>query len=191
MLKQKDVLTTGQVARICNVAPRTVTKWFDSGKLHGYRIPGSRDRRIPFNELIRFMKAHDIPTGAIEKGAIRILIIDSDLINADRLAQSLLDKGSFDIRTASTGFDAGLSAQKFLPNIVLINLLCPDIDAQQICTYIRRQDDLKDCKIIALAATLGQAETEALCKKGFDAAAPAGANLDTLLTTIQQTYSIL
>ena len=44
--KVKDVLTTGEVAKICNVAPRTVSKWFDSGALHGYRIPGSKDRRI-------------------------------------------------------------------------------------------------------------------------------------------------
>src|SRR6478736_2719268 len=53
--KVKDVLTTGEVAKICNVAPRTVSKWFDSGALHGYRIPGSKDRRIPLNQLIRFM----------------------------------------------------------------------------------------------------------------------------------------
>ena len=33
--KVKDVLTTGEVAKICNVAPRTVSKWFDSGALHG------------------------------------------------------------------------------------------------------------------------------------------------------------
>src|SRR4051812_28109101 len=43
-MKIKDVLTTGEVAKICNVAPRTVSKWFDSGALHGYRIPGSKDR---------------------------------------------------------------------------------------------------------------------------------------------------
>ena len=68
MQKKKDVLTTGQVAQICNVAPRTVTKWFDAGQLKGYRIPGSRDRRIPTAEQIRFMKAHNIPTDALELG---------------------------------------------------------------------------------------------------------------------------
>ena len=36
------VFTTGQVAKICKVAPRTVSKWFDSGRLKGYRIPGSQ-----------------------------------------------------------------------------------------------------------------------------------------------------
>jgi excisionase family DNA binding protein len=47
----KKVFTTGQVAKICKVAPRTVSKWFDSGRLRGYRIPGSQDRRIPREQL--------------------------------------------------------------------------------------------------------------------------------------------
>ena len=61
MAKGKKVLTTGEVAEICNVASRTVGKWFDKKLLNGYRIPGSRDRRIPIPELIAFMKKYDIP----------------------------------------------------------------------------------------------------------------------------------
>ena len=53
----KKVFTTGQVAKICKVAPRTVSKWFDSGRLRGYRIPGSQDRRIPREHLIKFLEA--------------------------------------------------------------------------------------------------------------------------------------
>jgi len=40
------VFTTGQVAKICKVAPRTVSKWFDSGRLKGYRIPGSPGSQV-------------------------------------------------------------------------------------------------------------------------------------------------
>jgi len=61
MAKGKKVLTTGEVAAVCNVASRTVGKWFDGGLLKGYRIPGSRDRRIPVAELVRFMKEYGIP----------------------------------------------------------------------------------------------------------------------------------
>ena len=62
----KKVFTTGQVAKICKVAPRTVSKWFDSGRLRGYRIPGSQDRRIPREQLIRFLKEHGMPLGELE-----------------------------------------------------------------------------------------------------------------------------
>jgi hypothetical protein len=47
--------TTGEVGVICDVAPRTVLKWFDSGKLKGYRIPCSKDRRIPREQLREFL----------------------------------------------------------------------------------------------------------------------------------------
>ena len=74
----EDILTTGEVAKICNVAPRTVSKWFDSGQLRGYRIPGSKDRRIPLNALIRFMKAHNIPLDGLQSGHTRVLIVDDE-----------------------------------------------------------------------------------------------------------------
>ena len=61
MAKGRKVLTTGEVAEVCNVASRTVSKWFDKKLLKGYRIPGSRDRRIPIAELVAFMKEYEIP----------------------------------------------------------------------------------------------------------------------------------
>lgn len=58
---RKKVFTTGNIAEICGVAPRTVSKWFDAGRIKGWRIPGSRDRRIPRENLIKFMKDSGIP----------------------------------------------------------------------------------------------------------------------------------
>jgi len=65
-MTSNDVFTTGQVAKICKVAPRTVSKWFDSGRLKGYRIPGSQDRRIPRKYLIEFMTEYEIPIEYLE-----------------------------------------------------------------------------------------------------------------------------
>jgi hypothetical protein len=61
MAKADKVLTTGQVAEICNASVRTVSKWFDIGLLRGYILPGSKDRRIPVNELVSFMQEHNMP----------------------------------------------------------------------------------------------------------------------------------
>ena len=68
----KKVFTTGQVAKICKVAPRTVSKWFDSGRLRGYRIPGSQDRRIPREHLIKFLKENSMPLGALEEEGVEV-----------------------------------------------------------------------------------------------------------------------
>jgi predicted site-specific integrase-resolvase len=64
MAKGDKVLSSGEVAQICHVAPRTAQKWIDAGLLKGYRIPGSRDRRVPVEEMFRFMKEHGIPVPA-------------------------------------------------------------------------------------------------------------------------------
>lgn len=53
--------TTGEVAQICLVSPRTAGKWVDSGRLGGFRIPGSNDRRVPREALATFMSESGMP----------------------------------------------------------------------------------------------------------------------------------
>src|SRR5512146_2020589 len=105
---QKDVLTTGEVARICHVAPRTVTKWFDTGKLRGYRIPGSRDRRIPRPQLLAFMRAHGIPIDVLEQTATRVLIVGG----SEAFRQELERIDRYQVHLAVNRFEAGMLAQQ-------------------------------------------------------------------------------
>lgn len=191
MQKRKDVLTTGQVAQICNVAPRTVTKWFDSGQLKGYRIPGSKDRRIPTNELVRFMKAHDIPTDELEIGQMRILIIDTDWEYSKKMAATFQEKKNYQVHTASNSFDAGLMAQKIIPHIIMINLMAQDIDAAQVCKYIRSNPELAGGKVVAIAENLGENEASALLGKGFDAVLTHPDNFDEAAAIVEQLSAII
>ena len=168
MAKGKNVLTTGDVAKICNVAPRTVSKWFDSGQLKGYRIPSSKDRRIPVSELIRFMKAHNMPTTTLPVGKTRVLVVDSNNDAASALAGTLQTKADYEVQTVQSNFETGVIAQKFAPHVLLINLLAEDIDATGICKSIHANGDLQTIKIIALANQLSDSESAALLQKGFD-----------------------
>jgi excisionase family DNA binding protein len=168
MAKGKNVLTTGDVAKICNVAPRTVSKWFDSGQLKGYRIPGSKDRRIPVSELIRFMKAHNMPTTALLTDKIRVLVVDSNTNVATDLVNSLRSKTDYEVRTVHSNFDTGTTVQKFVPHVLLVNLFAKGIDATGICKSIHANEDLQTTRIIALANQLNESESAALLQKGFD-----------------------
>ncbi|HAL46109.1 MAG: hypothetical protein A2Y12_06690 [Planctomycetes bacterium GWF2_42_9] len=189
--KRKDILTTGQVAQICKVAPRTVTKWFDSGQLKGYRIPGGRDRRIPTSELLRFMKSHNMPTDQLEHDKIRILIVDSDWQLANNTAAELRKMPVYDIETAGSGFDAGLIAQKFEPHVILINLMAAGIDADHICSNIRNNEDLQTTKVIAFAEGVKQNEIGAVLKKGYDACLTNSSDISEIIKTINQVTSII
>lgn len=189
--KRKDILTTGQVAQICKVAPRTVTKWFDSGQLKGYRIPGGRDRRIPAAELIRFMKTHNMPTDQLEHDRVRILIIDNDWQMANTLAESLRKNPSLGVETANSGFDAGLIAQKLAPHVILINLMASDIDADHICKNVRKNPELETTKVIALAEGLKQNEAQAVLNKGYDFCITDTSDIAEITKTINQATAII
>ncbi len=177
MAKGKNVLTTGDVAKICNVAPRTVSKWFDNGQLKGYRIPGSKDRRIPIGELVRFMKAHDMPTDTLAVGKLRVLVVDSDPGDAANLVNAIAAKADYEIRTVDNDFEAGICAGKFAPHVIVINLFAQGIDAAEICRTIRETEELETVKIIALARGLSESEGEMLLRQGYDACVRDGADV--------------
>jgi excisionase family DNA binding protein len=61
-----DIFTTAQVASICKVSPRTVNKWFDSGRLRGYRTTGSQIRQVPRANLVQFLQEHGMPLGELD-----------------------------------------------------------------------------------------------------------------------------
>jgi len=191
MSKGKNVLTTGDVAKICNVAPRTVSKWFDSGQLRGYRIPGSKDRRIPVNELIKFMKVNKIPATALAVGKIRVLLVDSDGRMTLDLAENLRQKADYEVQISKTNFQTGAAILKFAPHVVLINLLAEDIDADSICKNIQADEDLQAVRLIAIANRLTESEAEALLQKGFDGYISDAANLDEIIKKIEEATSII
>ncbi len=191
MAKGKNVLTTGDVAGICNVAARTVSKWFDHGQLKGYRIPGSKDRRIPVSELMRFMKEHNIPATRLPVGKIRVLIVDSNVGAVSALADTLRSRGDYGVQTARSNFETGIVAQEFAPHFLLINLLAEGIDAPEICKSIRNNNgDLQTVKIIALANQLSDSESVALLQKGFDGYISNPANATEVIKKIEEATAI-
>jgi len=191
MAKGKDVLTTGDVAKICHVAPRTVSKWFDNGQLKGYRIPGSKDRRIPVSELIRFMKMHNMPTSALPVGKIRVLIADSNEETASALSDVLQNEADYEVKTVRSNFGTGAIVHKFAPHVLLVSLLSEEIDAMSICESIHTHEDLRTIKIIALVNGLSDSETEALLQKGFDGYVPYSADAKEVIRRIEEATAII
>lgn len=169
MNSEKDVLTTGEVAKICNVAPRTVSKWFDSGQLKGYRIPGSKDRRIPLNNLIQFMKAHGIPLDGVMSGKTRVLVVDDEKDITDALRKLLAEQAGYEVRTASNGFEAGIECEKFKPHVMILDLhLGAEGEAKNVASMIRQNDDFAMTHIVAMSGKLTDGQAMGLRQQGFD-----------------------
>src|SRR4030042_601475 len=120
MEKIKDLFTTGEAADICQVSQQTIIRCFDSGKLDGFRVPGSKFRRIPRESLIKFMKENNIPLSNLSvAGKRKVLIVDDDMEIVELLVDVLTRDGRFEVRTATSGYDAGLMTQQFPPDCLL------------------------------------------------------------------------
>lgn len=168
---EKDVLTTGEVAKICNVAPRTVSKWFDSGSLRGYRIPGSKDRRIPVSELIKFMRAHGIPMDGITSGRTRVLIVDDETEITSVLLKVLTEQTNYEVKVAPSAFEAGMECERFKPHVVLLDIHLGDGatgDARQVAKIVRENDNLQMTRIVAMSSKLTDGQAQGLRSMGFD-----------------------
>lgn len=166
---RKNVLTTGEVARICNVAPRTVSKWFDAGHLRGYRIPGSKDRRIPMSQLIRFMQAHGIPLNGLETGNRRILLLDGDAESATRLRERIPTYGAWELAWASSPFEAGIMFSEVRPHILLVDLGSLGSSPRELASVIRATCDLRQTCLVATGQGMMDGEGQGLLQMGFDA----------------------
>lgn len=164
----KEVYTTGDVARICKISQQTVIRCFDRGDLQGFRVPGSRFRRIPRRSLLQFMRRHDIPLERLEPGKKRILVVDDDEAIVEMFTELLERDGRFEVGTASSGFDAGLMCDKFSPLLMLLDFKLPDINGNIVCRGIRANPEFDHMKIIIVSGVADPEEVEELLAAGAD-----------------------
>jgi excisionase family DNA binding protein len=185
---QKEVLTTGEVARICRVAPRTVSKWVDSGKLRGYRIPGSRDRRIPLPQLIAFMRAHNIPLEGLDQGVCRIIVLSTD--SPGELARQVNSAGRYDLRVAHNEFQAGMIAQQFRPHVVVVDLSDDQRETLAVCQRIKNADGMEAAKVLAVTgASAAGRQLEAT--RAFDGFLARPVSAGSLLAAVEKATNFM
>ncbi|MCX5634797.1 MAG: response regulator [Planctomycetota bacterium] len=164
----KDLFTTGEAADICNVSQQTIIRCFDSGKVQGFRVPGSRFRRIPRSNLVKFMKDHNIPFGNLDSGKRKVLIVDDDAEIVELLVDVLTRDGRFEIKTAASGYEAGIQTQQFRPDLILLDYMLPDVNGNVVCQTIRKNPEFEHIKIIIVSGVVKRDEIEQLLKSGAE-----------------------
>lgn len=166
----KDVYTTGEVAKICNVTIRTVIKWFESGALKGFKIPNSRDRRIPHASLVEFMTENGLPLDKLEmSNKKRILVADDEKGILFVFQKFLDDVGIFEVETASSGYEAGIKTISFRPHLLILDHMLGDTTSREVSSSLRQNPELSAMKIIVMSGYLSDDDVEEILANGVDA----------------------
>lgn len=183
-MKAKAVYTTGEAAEICKLSQQTIIRCFDNGQLKGFRVPGSKFRRIPHDALLQFMKANSIPLDSLDGDKIRVLVVDDDPEIVELFVEVLESDGRFEVATAQTGYDAGLQTLQFRPNVVVLDFMLPDINGNVVCKTIRQNPDLSHIRILIISGMVSPAEVEGLKQAGADDFIKKPFNIETVIQRI-------
>ena len=182
--RHKTVFTTGEVAEICGLSQQTIIRCFDNGQLGGFRVPGSKFRRIPRDHLLKFMKEHSMPLDMLESDKIKVLVVDDDPDLVDLFVDALAQDGRFETRTARTGFDAGVEANRFRPDAVVLDYMLPDVNGNVVCQTIRESEDLRHIRILIISGVIKRSEIDALLAAGADDFIKKPFNISTVIDRV-------
>ena len=166
--RMKTVFTTGEAAKVCKVSQQTIIRCFDNGQLKGFRVPGSRFRRIPREALYKFMKDNGIPTDALESGKRKVLLVDDDAELVELMTKVLEEDGRFEVRIASNGFDAGMMVKEYRPDLIVLDVMLPDINGKEVCHRVRADTALEDVRILCISGMIEEDKIQELRLSGAD-----------------------
>ncbi len=186
----KKVFTTGEAAEVCKVSQQTIIRCFDAGRLQGFRVPGSRFRRIPREDLVRFMRENDIPTEALVSGPRTVLAVDDDEAILDLYRDALARHGDYEVITATTGYDAGMFTEQHKPELIILDYMLPDVNGNVVCERVRAHPELAATRILFVSGVIEQAEVEGLLAAGGDDFLRKPFDINTLLAKVDELMGV-
>ena len=186
----KTVFTTGEAAKICKVSQQTVIRCFDSGQLKGFRVPGSRFRRIPREHLFAFMRENGIPTDALESGKRKILVVDDDVELVELITDVLERDGRFEVRSVNNGFDAGMMVKDYKPDLIVLDVMLPDINGKEVCQRVRSDKSMDSVQIICISGMVEEDKVDGLRQAGANDFMRKPFEVDRLIERICQLLEI-
>ncbi|MCK5580169.1 MAG: response regulator [Candidatus Omnitrophica bacterium] len=188
---EKKALTTYEIARYCDVNPRTVTQWISDGKIRAYRTPGNHSR-VKRQDFLEFLKEYNIPIPKefvlkdIQNEKKRILIVDDDENMALSIERTLKIGKEYQLETAFDGFDAGRKVAEFKPDLVILDIKMPGMDGYEVTQRIKKMPQLFNTKIIAISAFFDQDGKNKILSLGANVCLDKPFNKEELLRKIKE-----
>lgn len=152
---EKKVYTTGQVAKICGVSLSTAKRWVERGEIKGFRLPRSGEWRVTKQELVNFMERNAFPIDdLIASERKKILVVDDDETILALFKKILSKEERFDLELSQGGYEACMKIGRFKPDLVILDVMMPDIDGLEVARVIKESKENKNISILFISGYL-------------------------------------
>jgi len=115
--------------------------------------------------------------GDLEDEAMaKVLLVGQDQVLIENLKQKLPLDRSFKVAVAASGFEAGIQAESFHPDCIIVDFSIGRVEALQICQNLRRNPEYAETILIALlpddgsSTSFDRSTINETFKKPFDVA---------------------
>lgn len=174
-IEDRDWISTTEAAAMLELSHMTIIRRFDAGDLKGFRVPGSRFRRIPKENLREFADLHGLPLKGLDSvepttqpaRKQRVLIVDDD-VHLASIIQKVLLTDNWEVKIATNGFDAGFAAIRFKPDLVLLDIMLPGMDGRDAARQIRSDPQLVHTRILAITGLRDERSIKEMFEAGVD-----------------------
>lgn len=149
--KGKKGISLGKVAEFCGVTRKTILRWVQDGLLPSFKLPGGHHRVLP-DDLAVFLREHDmpVPPHLLEEERKRVLVADDDP-HILRLIKDLLQP-YFVIQQANNGVEACIRLGAEKPDLLVLDILMPNMDGIEVLRQMRKDDHLAGTKVVVTSA---------------------------------------
>lgn len=96
-----------------------------------------------------------------------ILIVDDDLITIKLLSESFR-KENFLIATAKDGLDAMVYLKNHKPDLMILDIMMPELNGYEVCQYVKLNESLKDLPILLFTVREKELSSELLKMAGIE-----------------------
>jgi len=164
-------LSTREIADSCGVSTVAVWKWIRSGKLQAFRLPNGH-YRVQRPVFRAFLKANQMPVDPDMFGRPhrRVLVIDDEPSVVEIVCRAVEQiEANIEVATATDGFEAGLQAATFRPDLLILDLMMPRVDGFAVCRSIKSNAVTAHMRILVISAFGSHDNIERVMAAGADA----------------------
>lgn len=182
----KPYLTPSEAAKILMLSPITVRAWAQKGLLPSETTPGGH-RRFLREDVEQFAKQCKSPP---PRSDLRVLIVDDDTQVAGFLIELLTNQNEpFIVSSAADGFEAGRKVHTFEPDIILLDLMMPELDGFAVCRQIKADPDTSDIRVFAMTGFPSPENEQRILEAGAEVCLSKPLDIELLLGLLKTSLS--